>query len=236
LWSIFGFGLLAKLGFFTRIWHYGFILAMPAFVAAIFLLHWSLPGVLEKYGVRRNLFRCTVWLLVMTGFLRLFVQSQNVLSDKTLAVGNGKDKVLTFNGKVQPSGPAVQSALAWLESNTTSETTLAVLPEGVMVNYLSRRVNSTKYMLWNPAEMIGFGQNTMTTSFRENAPDYVMLIHRDSSEYGVKYFGQEERFGLKLMQWIEASYEPVCLIGNEPLRNSLFGIKILKRISDTSQK
>ena len=117
-----------------------------------------------------------------------------------------------------------------MESNASPEATLAVLPEGVMVNYLSRRINPTKYLIWNPAEMVGLGQNTMAASFRENAPDYVMLIHRDHSEYGVRFFGQEERFGLNLMQWIEANYEPVCLIGNEPLRNSQFGIKILKRV------
>ena len=105
-----------------------------------------------------------------------------------------------------------------------------------MVNYLSRRINPTKYLIWNPAEMVGFGQSTMTATFCENPPDYVMLIHRDHSEYGVKFFGQEERFGLKLMQWIDANYEPVCLIGNEPLRNSLFGIKILKRISANHPK
>jgi hypothetical protein len=236
LWSIFGFGLLAKLGLFSRIWHYGFILAMPAFAAAIFLLVWYLPGVLERYGVRRNLMRGTIWFLLMTAFLRLFVQSQHVLSTKTLSVGNGRDKVLTFDGNIHPAGPAVQSALAWMESNASPEVTLAVLPEGVMVNYMTRRVNPTKYLIWNPAEMVGFGQNAMTTTFCENAPDYVMLIHRDPSEYGVKFFGQEERFGLKLMQWIGANYEPVCLIGNEPLRNSLFGIKILKRISANQAK
>jgi len=236
LWSIFGFGLLAKLGFFSRIWHYGFILAMPAFAAAIFLLLWYLPGVLERFGVRRNLMRGTIWLLLMTSFLRLFVQSQNVLSTKTLAVGNGGDKVFTFHGKIHPAGPAVQSALAWMESNAAPEATLAVLPEGVMVNFMTRRVNPTKYLIWNPAEIVGFGQSTMTATFCENPPDYVMLIHRDPSEYGVKFFGQEDRFGLKLMQWIAANYEPVCLIGNEPLRNSLFGIKILKRISGYQTK
>jgi hypothetical protein len=236
LWSIFGFGLLAKLGFFSRIWQYGFILAMPAFAAAIFLLLWYLPAVLERYGVRRNLFRGTIWVLLMTAFLRLFVQSQNVLSTKTLAVGNGWDKVLTFDGKIHPAGPAVQSALAWMESNASPEATLAVLPEGVMVNYLSRRVNPAKYLIWNPAEIVGFGQSTMTATFCENPPDYVMLVHRDPSEYGVKFFGLEERFGMTLMQWIEANYEPVCLIGNEPLRNSLFGIKILKRISAHQSK
>jgi hypothetical protein len=231
LWSIFGLGLLAKLGFFARIWHYGFVLAMPAFAAAIYLLLWYLPGALEKYCVRRNLMRATVWLLLMTAFLRLFVQSQHVLSTKTLAVGEGQDHIWTFNEKTHPAGPAVQSALAWMQNNTSPEASLAVLPEGVMLNYLSRRINPTKYLIWNPAEIVGFGQTTMTTTFRQNAPDYIMLIHRDPSEYGVKFFGQEERFGLNLMQWIEANYEPVRLIGHEPLRNSQFGIKILKRIS-----
>jgi hypothetical protein len=236
LWSVFAFGLLAKLGFFSRIWHYGFILAMPAFVGAIYLLLWQLPGVLEKYGVQRNLFRGAICVLLLTGFLRLFVQSQQVLKQKTLAVGIGQDKILTFNGRVHPAGPAVQPALAWLKENVPAEATLAVLPEGVMVNYLSRRTNPTKYLIWNPAEMVGLGQTTMTTTFRENPPDYVMLIHRDHSEYGVKCFGQEERFGLNLMQWIGANYEPVYLIGNEPLRNSLFGIKILKRNSGSQPK
>lgn len=236
LWAIFALGLLAKLGLFSRIWHYGFILAMPALAATIYLLLWELPRRLQRFGVRRDLFRCTIGLLLMTAFLRLFVQSQHLLNQKSLAVGQEKDKVFTFNEKIQPAGPMVQSALDWMKKNAPPEATLAVLPEGIMVNYLSRRVNPTKYVVWNPAEIDGLGQNAMTSSFQRNPPDYVMLIHRDPSEYGVRFFGQEERFGLKVMQWIDANYQPVCLIGNEPLRNSLFGIKILKRISSSDTK
>jgi hypothetical protein len=33
------------------------------------------------------------------------------------------------------------------------------------------------------------------------------------------------------MQWIDKNYQPVYLIGHEPLQNGLFGIKILKRLS-----
>ncbi len=236
LWAVFAFGLLAKLGFFTRIWHYGFILAMPAFVAAVYLLLWELPNVLEKYGVRRNLFRGTIWLMMMIGFLRLFVQSQLVYRDKTVPVGGGHDAIITFSEKTNPTGPPLQSALEWINKNVPQQATLAVLPEGAIVNYLSRRQNPTRYLAWDPAQIAGFGQENMTAAFQNNSPDYIMLIHRDSFDYGVKYFGQEERFGLKLMQWIDANYEPVCLIGNEPLRNSLFGIKILKRTSASQRQ
>jgi hypothetical protein len=111
LWCVFAFGLLAKLGFFTRIWHYGFVLAMPAFAAAVYLLLWSLPQILEKYGVRRKLFRTTIWLLLVTGFLRLFVQSQVTYRNKNVPVGHGQDVLLAFDEKVNPAGPAIQSAL-----------------------------------------------------------------------------------------------------------------------------
>jgi hypothetical protein len=236
LWCVFAFGLLAKLGFFTRIWHYGFVLAMPAFVAAIYLLLWFLPQILEKYGVRRNLFRATIWLLLLTGFLRLFVQSQVTYRNKNVPVGNGRDVLLAFDEKVNPTGPAIQSSLDWMEKNVPRQSTLAVLPEGAIVNYLGRWHNPTRYLAWDPAQIAGFGQDNMISAFENNSPDYVMLIHRDSFDYGVKLFGQEEKFGLKLMQWIDANYQPVYLLGNEPLRNSLFGIKILKRVSSKESK
>ena len=72
----------------------------------------------------------------------------------------------------------------------------------------------------------------MTTTFERNPPDYVMLIHRDAAEYGANYFGQRPEFGLELMQWIRKNYEPVYLVGHEPLQDSHFGISILKRRSN----
>lgn len=231
LWSIFGLVLLAKLGLYSRIWHYGFALAMPAFVGAVYLLLWLLPRLLEKHGVHRRLFRSAVWLVLMAGFAQLFLQSQFVYQRKTTVVGRGGDKILVFNEKVNPAGAAIQSALAWMEKNAPPDATLAVLPEGAMVNYLSRRTNPTHYLVWDPAEMTAYGQDNMTADFKSNRPDYVMLIHRDEGEYGANYFGKEQKFGLELMRWIQKNYEPVCLIGSEPLQNASFGIKILKRIS-----
>lgn len=41
LWSVFSLLLLGKLGVFPRVWHYGFVLAMPAFLNAIYFLLWQ---------------------------------------------------------------------------------------------------------------------------------------------------------------------------------------------------
>lgn len=230
-WSLFALVLLAKLGLYSRIWHYGFALAMPAFAGAIYLLLWLVPRWLETRGVNARSFRAAIALVLLTGMMRLFVQSQFVYHKKTVAVGLGGDKMLAPNEKVSPAGASVQSALTWMDEHAPKNATLAVLPEGVMINYLSRRTNPGHYLLWNGNELAAFGQSDMTADFENNPPDYIMLVQRSASEYGLKYFGQEENFGLELMRWIQKHYEPVKLIGDEPLVNSSFGIKILKRRS-----
>jgi hypothetical protein len=235
LWNVFGLMLLAKLGLYSRIWHYGFALAMPAFVGAIYLLLWLLPQAVEKYGVHRRGFQATMGLVLLVGFARLFIGSQFNYRAKTVAVGRGADKIIAASPAINSTGGAMQAAIEWMNTNALPNATLAVLPEGIMVNYLTRRTNPTHYFVWNPAELAAFGQDQMTASFEANAPDYIMLIHRDAAEYGAKYFGQEEKFGLPLMQWIRKNYEPVWLIGSEPLRNNLFGIRILKRIKTANK-
>jgi hypothetical protein len=229
LWSVFGLFLTAKLGLFCRIWHYGFILAMPAFVSAVSLLLWLLPRLLaEKFGVNPRFFRAAVGVVLLLGYARLFVQSQLIYRERTIALGTGGDKIFVSDSKLNPAGAALQSALPWLEQNTPANATLAVLPEGIMVNYLSRRPNPGRYLVWNPVELAMFGQENMTAAFESNAPDYIMLIHRNAAEYGVKFFGQQPEFGLELMQWIRKNYEPVYLLGHEPLQEPAFGLSILK--------
>lgn len=235
LWSVFALVLLSKLGFFPRIWHYGFALAMPAFVAAIYLLLWELPGWLQQRGVNRFLFRLAAALVLLTGIARLFTQSQFVLDGKSFAVGTGADKLVTWSDKSSRVGPDIQSALDWMEKNAPKDATLAVLPEGVMINYLSRRANPGHYLLWNGNDVAAFGQAEMTADFEKFPSDYILFVHRDESEYGLKPFGQDQRFGLDLMRWIEKNYEPIFRIGDEPFSNTGFGVKILRRLGAGNQ-
>ena len=230
LWGVFALGLLAKLGLFSRIWHYGFALAMPAFAGAVYLLLWLVPWWLEKYGVQRRILRATFGAVLMLGFVFLFMQSALVYRHKTLAVGGGADRMLTYEPNFNLTGAAMRSSLEWLEKNAPPGATLAVLPEGAMVNYLSRRTNPTPYLNWSPPEVEVFGLGNMTAAVEGAAPDYIMLVQRDSAEYGLKFFGQQPEYGQALMQWIERNYEAVGLFGEEPLKKSAaFGIKILKR-------
>ncbi len=229
LWAVWSLALLAKLGLYCRIWHYGFVLAMPAFVSGIYFFLWALPQQLERWGFRSVLFRGLLWLMLLAGLTRLTQSSLKLYSDKTLLVGSGADTILAFSPHYRPLDACVAAALSWVETNVPPRATLAVLPQGVMLNYLSRHPNPCGYVAWNPPEMAAFGQEKMIDAFVKASPEYVIELFIDYSEYDEKNFGQEKRFGLDVQQWIDAHYQIVQSFGNDWLKDGQFGIKILKK-------
>jgi hypothetical protein len=228
LWSVFSVALLAKLGVFPRVWHYGFVLAMPAFLNAVYFLLWQLPSLLEQRGVRADYFRGAVSLGLLIGFVQLWQDSQFAYGDRTALVGQGADRMLVFKAALHPSGVTLGRVADWINANTPTHSTLAVLPDGAMLNYLSRRDNPTGYLRWNGTELTLFGQDNMNRAFMRTQPDYIILIDFNIEEFEMKPFGQDPRNGLELKQWIDAHYRPVYETGPPKVtvyqRNSLAGL------------
>ncbi|HTY86694.1 MAG TPA: hypothetical protein VMB80_04455 [Candidatus Acidoferrum sp.] len=210
LWVVFSLALLAKLGLNPRIWHYGFALAMPAFVAVVYGLVWLLPFWLaSRHGIRTDWLRAGVCLVLLIGFVRLFLGSEWHYLRKQTAVGSGGDRIMAYGPEVDPFHNRVEQALSWIGTNIPPTATLAVLPEGAMINYLSRRVNPTPFPVWLPPEMETFGQTNMTAIFERNNPDYVLVIARSGSEFGVGFFGYDSHYGAELEQWLDEHYDQV---------------------------
>jgi hypothetical protein len=245
LWLAFSFSMLAKLGFNPHISHYGVFLAMPAFLSAIYLLLHLLPRALtsNQWQVASNSkssrpspaschlppFCTAIFIFLLAGLARLAIHSALFYRDKDFPLGSGGDRIVTYDPKIDPTGAAMASAATWIETHTAPTNTLAVLPEGVMLNYLTRRENPTPYVVF-AFEVWAFGEQTMLAAYQKKPPDYIIVVQRDSSEYGVPYFGLQKGYGFDMMQWVRRNYEPVELIGSEPLQSGAFGIKILKRL------
>jgi 4-amino-4-deoxy-L-arabinose transferase-like glycosyltransferase len=249
LWSVFSLVLLAKLGLYSRIWHYGFALAMPAFLTALYLLLWLVPEFLRKFNVASGRWRTLACLLLATGFAQLILFSKFVYQQKTVAVGEGADMLWTFGpdfqptketpgqsgregfikGQTRPAGLLMGQALTWMQSNTPPNSTVTVMPAGIMLNYMLRRSNPTPYMRWNPPELAVFGQDNMNRAVEEAKPDYIVVLGVDTTEFGVHFFGDSDSFGRELMHWISQSYKPVCWLGHDWNKDGEFGIEILKR-------
>jgi len=229
LWCFFSLFLMAKLGVFPRISHYGFVLAMPALVATIFFLYWLLPKLLEdRYQVPAKYLRALFLAIFLISFIVLFNDSNKMLRQKRLAIGQAADRIVTF-GPSYDIGEIFKIALNWVDTNVPTNGTLAVLPDGITLNYLSRRINPTPCLFWDPNVMTMFGQDRMTSLFEQNAPDYIVVIEQDQRDLGVGYFGSFPGYGVELMQWINKNYQTAQLIGSEPLRDGNFGIKIMRR-------
>lgn len=227
LWLGFSFTLLAKLGINPRISHYGVFLAMPAFLSAFYLLLHLVPRFLERNAGPPKNFRLAMLIFLMTGLAHLVIHSSLFYRDKHFLLTSDGDQIFTYDPSVDPTGQAMSQTAAWIEAHTAPTNTLAVLPEGAMLNYLTRRINPTPYAVFT-FEVWAFGEQTMLAAFQKNPPDYVVLIHESAAEYGHTYFGQQKDYGHNLMEWINQNYQPVWLVGGEPLQTNVFGIKILK--------
>ena len=147
------------------------------------------------------------------------------LRDRDFTAGRGADAVRTDWSR----GPEVARMLMDLEERLDSDQTFAALPEGVMLNYLSRRANPTPYVNFMPPELAIFGEQRMLDAFRAAPPDVILLVHKDALEYGTRYFGSD--YGRALYAWVKSHYRPVRLIGKPPFeRETTFGIRVLERI------
>jgi len=208
----------------AQIAQYGFVLAMPAtMLAVIALIDW-IPSWIQKWGGAPNVFHGSA-LGMVGGFIVIYVLiAHGWMSIKTLPLGSGADAFRTDPYR----GPYIKRTLEWIEHSTQPSDTVAVAPEGVMFNYLARRSSSLTHLTFLPSDFIMFGEDHLSDEMRAKPPDYIVLAHRDTSEYGPQYFGQD--YGQAMYAWIQENYRQVHLEGQPPLHDgTLLGFAVMKR-------
>jgi 4-amino-4-deoxy-L-arabinose transferase-like glycosyltransferase len=229
LWALWSLLLLGKMPLHTRIHHYGFALAMPATLLLVATFVHGLPA----WGRARSggdLTRAVGLASIAAGVVFLLLRSDSFYARKDFRVGQGADAIVVAGPGVDPRGALIARALTRLEAAMPADASLLVMPEGIGLNYWLRRRNPTRFNLFLPAELRAFGgEEAMLEEIREHAPDFVVLMHRDSAEFGVGPFGEDPRNGRRLRQWVDANYIRLTQIGAEPFRDRRFGLVILRR-------
>jgi hypothetical protein len=226
---VFAFALLGKMLFNARVQHYGFVLAMPATLALVAALAGWLPEAIDRWGGCGAVFRLgSLAAIVVWGAVLLEVRAR-ALEYTGFQVAAGADH---FWGDER--GLFVNASLKALAERSRPGETLAVLPEGVMINYLARRENPTPYTFLTPFDLRWFGEAAVLATFQAHPPDLIALVHQDTSAYGPRFFGRD--YGQTLAGWIYSHYGLVCLIGAPPLRDNRFGIALLRRKPEASDE
>ena len=215
--------LLGKMLLNSRVDGYGFVLAMPAaMVVTVLIVDW-LPGCVSLKGGFGRVSQAAgiAILLVVSGqFVHL---TSNHMAAKTVPVSNGSDTILAY-----PRGLVANEALAALQSIMNPGETMAVVPEGVMLNYLLRVQNPTPYINFMPPEVLMFGEENMVAAFEAHRPDYIIAVPRPVREYGFQGFGNG--YASRLVAWIGDNYEELKSISPETTRKIAFGKLTILRL------
>ena len=222
MFSVFSLALLLKMVLFARIWHYGFVLAAPAMMLVLASALDDLPRRWFAHRPVRGL-----WRFLVLGILLFFAASgwrvgKRQLNQLTYWIGSGEDRYRT-DGRAGLLNYFLTYAPATLRNGTT----LSVFPEGAMLNYLLRIPSSVPYTILMPPEVMTFGEDAILHAFQSAPPDYVLLLHKDTSEFGFRFFGIH--YGGSLRLWLQNDYEPVWNIGPPPLQGEAGGLLLLRR-------
>jgi hypothetical protein len=224
--AVLGLLLLPRIFLHARLYHYGFVLAAPALLVLVAAVVDWIPAALDRRGASGAVFRsAALAALAMTVAAHLSA-TQAWLQGKRAVVGGGVDR---FRADVR--GAYVAAALQGVARMARPSDTLVVMPEGVMVNYLLRMRTPIPYLTVLPTDMAQFGEDALLDALQRQPPSLILLVHRETTEYGPRFFGRD--YGLRIAEWITREYVRVGGAGDPPLRpDTRFGVAALRRRDD----
>lgn len=196
--SLLALVLLLKIVLRVRPSHYGFALAMPATMLLIAVVWDWLPRALPRAaGAMRG--ALVAGLLVLVG---MHLQTTaGYLATKTVQVGSGADALWA-----DPRGLEVERVRAEIAARVPPGATIAALPAGAMLGYLSRHRSSVRYVDFDPFVTALYREQEMLRAFTASPPDFLILAAVSTREYGVRGFG--DGYAEALAAWIGDNYEP----------------------------
>jgi hypothetical protein len=207
----FALALLGKMILNARIFHYGFVLALPATMLTVVALMAWFPRVVTRTSPQRLVWRaCLLGAItaVVIGHLQL---ASDWKETRTVAIGQGQDRLLVDRRSARLAADVAGAVRARLPA----EGTFAVLPQGALLNYLLRRANPTGFVQFLPPEFLFFGERRILEAFQARPPDAIVVVSMDISGYGVGQFG--EGYARDFWQWVQSNYQPAVRLGGAAL-------------------
>jgi len=212
--GIFAFALISRMILNGRLYQYGFIQAALTAMLIVAAVWAELPVTLKLKHTAHIYYLSWFGILIICGIGNTISHSQKLLEAKTLSVGTGKDLFYSYQG-----GEIINSFSDILKKQP-EEHTLIVIPEGIMVNYLSRKISPVSVAAFYTTRKL---ETEILLNLKKKPPHWIVNITRDLNEYGVKRYGAKGESGELLIDWVKAKYHPYAVIGVDPLDTDKFG-------------
>ena len=201
---IFSLVLLAKISLNAHVFHYGFVLAMPGTLVLVAVCAHHIPKWVEQRNGSAGVFRAAVAAAWLAGITATLYVDAHFFAARRWTVATGSDAFLANS-----RGPEIQHISDLIRQQTPASGTLAVFPQGLMLNYLTRRPDSIPQVNFMPPEVLAAGENNILSAFAARPPDLIVLntstIAQDQFQLDQSYF-----FGRSTLAWIQQNYEPVA--------------------------
>ncbi len=226
---IFAFVMVLKMILRVTINVYGFALSMPATLVVVAGLVYHVPRLAAKNAQSTTFIRALSIILVAV----FLVVEIGAISDTYLIrnypIATDKEEIITFDAVLNPEGPVINETIKKINETVKPNENFLVIPEGILLNYLTRRDNPSPYTAFLLGDLVMHHEEKMVERLNRRLPDYVILIDRSVGEWGFKKFGVDT--GTKISGWVTKNYVPVCTIGNIPFQGSQLcnGVIIAKR-------
>jgi hypothetical protein len=218
--AVFAMLLLGKIVLSTQVSQFGFVLAMPATMLLVCALMGWVPSWLDRAGGSGPAFRLVMGALLVCFVVAHWRIESDFITAKVHPVGEGPDRFWAG-----ARGSNVGAAAAAVRELSGEGARLFVLPEGVMINYLSRREN--------PGPLFGFLPNgfveeqAVVRLLQESRPEVIVVTDRPVREFGVAPLGFG--YGREIMALVNRGYRPARQFGPSPLMPGGNGIAVMLR-------
>lgn len=226
---VFSLALLGKLALQVHAYHYGFAMAMPATLVLVALAIDALP----KWTLRRGgnpTAVVAVVAVVGAAFCAAAVdQQQRYQSLKRWTIRPGTPD--EFRGSTR--GLEVSAVVDWIDRQLTLSQTVAVLPEGLMINYLSRRGAPVRCVNFMPPELLTLGETGVLASLKSHPPDAIVL---NRSAINGDAFTQNHQYawGRDILRWVHRDYRVATTITMPLPVPTFYGLEIWVRREKTN--
>jgi hypothetical protein len=230
IWGVFALANMAKMLLNVRLYHYGFVLAMPAALLVTATCLAFLPKQVAAWVGSASAVRAVMIGLVIAACVVHLAWSNEFYHAKTLTVGAGADALMTYPYEVEPIGELMRRTIAEINRSMPPNASVLVMPQGIILNFLTRRSNGTPYWAFLPFDVKTYGgeEHTLET-IQAHPPDFVVLMHNGVRGFNGGFFGDERESGKLLLAWLTRSYFQTWQIGALPFIDERPGVLILKR-------
>ena len=226
---------LIKIFFRTSLIWLGFYLTLPATICFLWGNVWLLPKIVNPNKFSTAALKIALLAVSMVFVIQHFSLTQRNHSFKNIPVGKGDDRMYTFPNPTFVVDPKLLNyVIHKVDMTLAKNDTLMVVPEGVLINYLTKRVNPTPYLANLMAKTLfddAGGSEKIIATLREKKPDYIVYLRRVNEVQKTGYLIRgPDGFAEAVFQWIEANYEIIDQAGPFTKDFNCFGYAMFKRI------